>query len=208
MSGPNDFNRIAGIYDSIGQIVFGNTLRQSQSTYLDTIKTGDSVLIVGGGSGQLLTELENLQIPIKIEYLEKSQKMINLSKLRGPFKYLSINFIHADLLESQLNKYNVIITNFFLDVFEEHNLQIVIAKLSGSLKVKGLWLVTDFVSAGKPVQNLLISAMYRFFKIVVNLEGNKLLDFEKYLQEAGFAKRKSRKFYYQMIESCVYKRYQ
>jgi ubiquinone/menaquinone biosynthesis C-methylase UbiE len=68
---------------------------------------------LGGGSGDILKELEKLNISLTISYVELSTEMIKLSQLELPFKNLKIQFINANALEIALPKVDVVMTHFF-----------------------------------------------------------------------------------------------
>lgn len=200
----NDFNYIAPFYDALGRIVFGNALIKSQSYHLQGIQPNSEILIVGGGSGRILTEFDKLSIPLSVTYVEKSSKMVELSKNKGPFKNLSVHFVCGECKDITVKNFDVIFTAFFLDVFRSANLHWVIQCLKTLLGPDGIWIVTDFIRTPTLWQRLLIRSMYAFFRITAGLEGNKLLDFEKYLIEKDLNKGRCKTFYKGMIESAIY----
>ena len=78
----SNFNLIAPVYDFLAKMVFGSHLKKAQTIFLNQIKEGDRVLVVGGGTGWILEELNQLNKPIKVVYVEPSTKMMSLSKAR------------------------------------------------------------------------------------------------------------------------------
>ena len=56
----NGFDSIASIYDPIARLFFGNSITESQATFLSEIPVG-KVLILGGGSGWIATEVLSAQ---------------------------------------------------------------------------------------------------------------------------------------------------
>ncbi len=200
----NDFNGLAPIYDLLVRLVFGSQIIKSQTAHFDQLVNSQNILLPGGGTGQVLEELDKLKLNLSIDYIEKSTKMLEKAKERRPFNYIEVRYIEGDILKVDLQCYDVIITNFFLDVFDKESLSLVVDKLSTLLLPNGKWLMTDFVSTNVAMHQALIVIMYRFFKLTANLQGTRLLDFEKELNRVGFGKNKCERFYHKMIESCVY----
>lgn len=204
----NNFNFIAPFYDRLGGLIFGNTLLESQRVMLSYLKEGQCILILGGGSGAILTELDKLDIGLIVSYIELSPAMIKLAEDKQPFTNLKLDFITADALQIALPEIDVVITNYFLDVFSPNNLKIVMKKVDEALSTSGIWLCTDFRKTNSFYKNVLIKLMYIFFKIVSQLEGSSLQDFEKQFYSLGYKKTDSKFYFGNMIESAIYKKTQ
>jgi hypothetical protein len=131
--------------------------------------------------------------------LQAARKKINANEY--------IHFIHGT--ESQIPgniMFDVVITNFFLDLFPEEKLKSVIFKINKSLRNNGSWFVSDFKQHGKWWQNVLLFIMYRFFRVVCHIEANKLPSWNEELLKGGFRREKNRLFYYDFIESAIYRK--
>ncbi|MEM1407468.1 MAG: class I SAM-dependent methyltransferase [Bacteroidota bacterium] len=202
----NNFDIIAPVYDFLAKLVFGRALIHAQTYFLYQVKARSKILIIGGGTGQILHCFEDLSRPLSIVYVEKSARMLDLAKKRGPFANLEIRYVHGDERSVPPGKYDVIATVFFLDVFSEKHLVQVIQLLNDSLKKSGKWLVTDFVNTPVFWQKWLVKLMYWFFKITANLESNTLLDFEAFLTHSGLKRTSYKSFYYNMMQSAVYEK--
>jgi ubiquinone/menaquinone biosynthesis C-methylase UbiE len=50
--------------------------------YLDKIPAGSNVLILGGGTGWILSELKKINPTCRVYYIEASAKMLELAKAR------------------------------------------------------------------------------------------------------------------------------
>lgn len=196
----NNFNFIAPFYDKLASLVFGNTLFESQIYFLTEIKASYKVLIIGGGSGKLLTKISNCE---SITFLEKSEKMIGLAKKINSNK--SIIWLNEDFLRCNLaKKFDLIICPFFLDAFDEGNLEIVISKIKNLLFEDGKLIVTDF-QITKKWHSILVKLMYLFFRILTNYNGKKLINFSDYLVRQGFSIDKKKSFYSENIFSGVFR---
>lgn len=165
------------------------------------------MLILGGGTGVILDELEQLALSLKVTYVEPSSAMMKKAKSRACFKYINVEYIHArhDAV-LHMEPFDVVITNFFLDIFRKEQLPAVIRDISTILKAHGIWLVTDFAITDKKWQQTLIRVMYWCFRVTARLEGNQLLNFTAYFKNIKFIATKERRFYHGMISSAVYER--
>lgn len=197
------FNRLARVYSTLAGIVFGKTLLHAQEYFLPAVKAGDHILIVGGGSGDLLRSLLKQQTQIRVDYIDISEKMIQLAreKTKNP---LIVNFIVGTELDIPNRAYSVVITNFYLDLFSDHTLQHVVRKIKTHLSFDGQWLVTDFVS-NKNWHKTMLWMMYRFFRIVAGIEARTLPDWDRQLKQAGLAEVDLKIFFNGFIKSCYYR---
>lgn len=182
-----NFDSVAPFYDSLARMVFGNAIISSQKFLAEAIPAKSSVLIAGGGTGNIL-EIISRRHPagLHITYADSSAKMISISKT----KYRGENevvFINQPLQQiAQLPLFDIIITPFFLDNFSDQTAEIVFNKLHSHLRAKGLWLFSDFqLSENKRLwQKILLKAMYLFFGLVCRIEASHLPNtsalFDKY----------------------------
>lgn len=202
----NGFDRVAFIYDWLAQFVFGRSIVDSQKHFLNKIPDHSKVLILGGGSGWLLAELFSIRPNCDVWYIEASKKMISLSKQEISTEY-SIHFIHGtehDIPSSI--KFDLLITNFYLDLFTNHQLEDVVKKIQSSLNPGSLWLVTDFVNHGRWWQKIMLRIMYLFFRLTCRIESNQLPEWNKSICKTGFRKVQSKFFYSDFIETALYQR--
>ena len=200
-----NFNLVAPIYDRLAHLVFGSKLDLAQCTYLDQIPENSHVLILGGGSGSILEALGGLNKKMTVTYLDTSSEMIRLAKARKIFDQLSISFQVAGIEAIPHNsEYDVILTNFYLDLFDERTLKEVVQKLYHHLEAKGFWIVTDFYKTDRLSHKLLILTMIWFFRITSGIGSKELLPFEQYLNQCGLSKMKEKMFKNGMLKSQLF----
>lgn len=201
----NSFDRIAWAYDSLAHLVFFGAIKRAQLSLLHKIPKNANLLIIGGGSGWILTELDRLGISISVDYIEASGQMLKKTQQHQPFNHIKVSFIHGTQESIPVNAfYDVVITNFFLDVFSPANLPGVMAHLDRYLNPVGKWIMTDFVDNGKWWQRLLVKIMYVFFRATTDLEGAQLLNFDTYFHHLGYNKSEQKSFFGRMIISRIY----
>ncbi len=200
----NGFDRIAFLYDLLAKLVFGSNIINSQKHFLSKIQDCSKVLILGGGTGWLLTELLKQRPGCEVWYIEASEKMIALSqkKIKGRG---SVHFIHGTENDiPPLIKYDAVISNFYLDLFTNRQLENVVYKIISSLNHDSPWIVTDFVDTNKWWQKLLLKLMYLFFRITCNIGSQQLPQWNKVILGKGIKKTESRLFYSGFIETACY----
>jgi len=200
----NDFDGIAKWYDRLAKFIFGDAIIKSQLHFLNELPEEGNLLIIGGGSGWILEEVVIFRPRLKIDYLEASAKMIELSKARN-VSSTDVQFIIGTEVDIPETIYDGIVTNFFLDVFDESRLKVIMDHLKGKLSEDGVWLCTDFHKTGRWKHKLLLKTMHLFFGLVSNLDANTLIDFENEFKRLSLSCLKKQIFYNGMIFSAVYR---
>ena len=197
-SKSNRFDLIAPWYDFIGKLVFGNSIIKSQSYFILEIKELDEVLILGGGTGKLLSQMPKCK---EIRFIDLSQKMIDSAKKReckSPITFTQSDFLIDDFKST----YDIIICPFFLDCFDEAHLKEAILKVKNLLKEDGKLIVTDFQQTNG--NKFLLKLMHYFFKIFASLESKRLKSIHQEVELVGFSEVESKYFYRNMIFSRLY----
>lgn len=184
------FDRIAPHYDALARLLFGRALERAQTTFLERVPPGASVLIVGGGTGRLLESTLMIGKPARILYLDASARMVARASRRmiRRAQLGSVEFRVGD--ETTLEpdeRFDVLMTPFVLDLFTEQTLRArLLPRLRAALKPGGQWLVTDFVQTDVWWQKALLGAMIQFFRLTTGIEARHLADWQRLLTEAGF----------------------
>ena len=199
----NGFDAIAPFYDLLVKLVFGRAHMKSQKTFLNEVPETSTVLILGGGTGDILVELLLVKPHCKIYYVEASEKMISLTKMKIKNQN-SICFIHGTQENIPDQIFDVVITNFYLDLFTHNTLLSVIRNINKSLPIDSQWFITDFTDGGKFWQRVLLKIMYRFFQVLCKIETDHLPVWKDALQQSGFKKKQTFFFFHGFIESEQY----
>jgi len=202
----HEFDRLAPYYDPLTRLVFGKAIKDSQEHFLPLIKPSSRVLVVGGGTGIILKKL--LVIPgIAITYVDASVEMVNRAKDQVGNSECT-TFYHTTIIDFNTNRqFDYIITPFFLDLFNELSLKLVMVKLHGFLKEDGQWLFTDFrLGSGlrKFWQLPMLMLMLIFFQLCCRIEANALQEFDQYFRQLGYWLDKEKSFYGEFIVGRVY----
>ena len=199
----NNFDSVAKFYDALARIVFGRSMFKAQTFYLSEISPDAKVLILGGGTGWMLNELIKINVTCPIWYIDSSSKMLEQSRQMAQRAKQKIHFILGT--ESSIPsdiQFDVVITNFFLDLFTEASCDKIVGRIRNSLHRDSQWIMTDF-------ENLtwwhavMLKAMYSFFKVTSAIEASQLPPFDLLFVKNGMAVRKSEFFYGRFIKTSL-----
>lgn len=194
----NNYDGIARIYRPIKRLIFGEQLDIASSFFFNKIGAHEHILIVGGGSGEIL---RNIPADVNVTYIEKSHLMIRYAKR---FESENVHFHCGDFLQFEsAKKFDSIVCPFFLDVFNRESLDAAIKKLSTLLCSDGKLHVCDF-QKGNFFQNIFIGFMYLFFKITTNIQVGTLLDIHGAILNHEFKELDSRLFVGGIVFSRFY----
>ncbi len=191
----NDFDGIAWCYDPVKRMVFGDKLDQAAAHFIPQILPGSKVLIVGGGTGNIL---QDFPPEVDIVYVEKSLKMMSRAKnkMLGNIEYINEDFLNYQPAVI----FDFIICPFFLDLFDPVSLSRVIHKIKSMLSPKGQLLVADFSFQ----RSILLMIMYISFRILSNISARKIPPIHTTLEDSGFELLESRKFLDGLVFSSLY----
>lgn len=184
MSTSKGFDFLAPVYDRMARLVFGRAIVDSQTDFLNKIPAGAKILILGGGTGWLLEKIDEQKKSCTIWYVESSSGMMKKSQARSTQD--KIYFIQGT--EDDTPKglvFDVIITNFYLDLFSDERLDQIISRISSQAQTPCIWLVTDF-KKGSWWHRTLLTGMYAFFKLTCGIESSALPDWSGKLQRCNW----------------------
>lgn len=185
-----NFDRVAPYYRWLETVVFGEQLQQARTAFVRQIRPPRHVLVVGEGNGRFLAEFVRVHPDAKVDCVEASARMIALARER--LGKAAVRFQCTDIRGAKLPdaSYDLIVTHFFLDCFDDTTLPGVVAKLARSATADAQWLIADFFPPTQGWKRLrarsLIALMYWFFRAVAGLEARCLIDYHPSLSRQGF----------------------
>lgn len=203
MSAERGFDGVAWFYDPLARLVFGREMVDSQTHHLGSIPPGSSVLILGGGTGWIVDELFERSPDCTVWYIEASGKMLQKARRRG--KSGRVHFIHGSWQDVPARKFDVVVTNYFLDLFTNQTLGLMIPVIAGSLHTDGQWLATDFTGDSK-WHRIMLRLMYWFFGLVCEIEAKSLPAWEEAMTNAGFRQVAARRSFGGFMKSVLFDR--
>ena len=206
----NNYDRIAFGYDFLSRLIFGKAQQNAQTALLPYIRNGDRILIAGGGTGWILEEINKIHPSgLYIVYVEQSDKMLSRSKKRNCglnkviFIQKEVEYVHLE------NDFDVIITGFFFDNFNQSKVEFIFNHLSSRLKYGGRWFFTDFkLNPGKSHlwQRVMLKIMYFFFRVVCKIEASHLTDMLPLFRKADYSPVFTLSVYGNFIHSILYEK--
>lgn len=199
----SNYNKIANWYDAIAYGVFGKSILEAQLEFIPKIPPQSTILILGGGTGAFLEYLDRNVAGCSIHFIDNSEKMIAQAKRRN-VKHNQISF--ALNLPKEKKRYDVVITNFFLDQFSDQTLTNMVQKIQADLSPTSLWLISEFVPPTNWRQQFLLKIMYLFFRRLTAIEAKQLPDWQKAINQYGFKLDREKCFHNNFIVSQSYSR--
>ena len=202
------FDWLAKYYDTLTRLVFGNALKESERHFLHLLPNGCTVLMVGGGTGQVLRHIFGHDPTCRVWFIEASGKMLSHATRNLPAEYADqVQFVYGtEASIARHLKFDVIITNFYLDLYTDKELVDVCATLHERLNEKGLWLASDFIDGRRWWQRIMLFLMYRFFVSTCRISARRLPDWEEVFDYIGLSRLNQALFYRGFIKSAVFKK--
>jgi ubiquinone/menaquinone biosynthesis C-methylase UbiE len=209
------FDFLAPVYDSAVSLFFGDSIYKSQIFFLEKLGSRKSILILGGGTGKLLAELEKHQQPSRICYVDISAQMIRKAKKRvlsgSVSQTLPIEFIcgsYPDIPPG--HTFDLIITPYVLDCLEGAELSALMTCLGERIAADGKWLFTDFNIPSsrftRIYSKIATRLLYLFFNTVCGLNVRKLPDFSKEFDALQFQVDQEKDFCSGLLTTKIYSR--
>lgn len=205
-----NFDRIAPIYHFLESLVFGDQLQQARVAFVRRIDAPRHALLLGEGNGRFMAELIRRHPGTRIDCVEASARMIALAQERvGPGR---VRFLHTDLRGATLpeNRYDLVVTHFFLDCFSPAELRQVIQKLSRAASAEAVWLVADFCEPARGWRRwrarILIAVMYAFFRAAAGISARSLTQYAVPMEEEDFSLTSELLLPNEMIKSQMWRR--
>jgi tRNA (cmo5U34)-methyltransferase len=207
---PTGFDRVAWCYDALAQVVFGRSLQKAQLAALEGLPPGaPQVLILGGGTGWVLTEVLRRRPQAAVLYLEASPKMLARAQARlaaeCPKALHQVAFRHGTQTALEpAERFDAVITFFVLDCIEQAEMARGLATLRAALRPGAPWLLADFRPAQRGWRWLLLVLMYRFFRLATGLRADALPDLRQALAQLGLVPKSSSAFFAGAVEAVVF----
>jgi 2-polyprenyl-3-methyl-5-hydroxy-6-metoxy-1,4-benzoquinol methylase len=188
----SNYKYIAWIYDWLAKLVFGNKLELAKKALLAEIPNGAKILIVGGGTGSIIEYLAALDKELKLDFVEQSKYMIDYAQKRNT-NSLSIKFYNQSILDSKLDGYDVVITNFFFDQFKEEEALNMLQHIKSRLNPNGVIFFSDFINSSHPWDKFVTWFMFAFFKLTTAISAKTLPPFNLIFAKLGLSEKSSKK---------------
>ncbi|WP_417386895.1 class I SAM-dependent methyltransferase [Gimesia sp.] len=191
-----NFNRVAPWFERLEKIVFRDQMQSCRTSHLSDLPAIKKAALIGEGNGAFLVQFLKHCNCEEIHYIDSSKTMLELAQVRMQKHVVPelkrIEFYNLDIsLECMPDQnYDLVVTNFFLDVFNEATLFDVVSKITNACAKDAHWLYADFQIAGNRYQRwraiTWVKTMYLFFKFASNIQTTSLADPSTLLDRNGF----------------------
>ncbi len=199
------YDRLAKHYDFLSRLVFFKSQVLAQTEHLNYLKDCKHLLIVGGGTGWILKNLNTLSKPIHITFVETSAKMIKLA-MKVNTRH-QVEFVHQDIESfNAAMQFDSVLTPFLFDNFDDIKAQKVFVKIDNMLLQNAFWLYTDFRLDGTWWKSLLLKSMHLFFSLMKVVKINTLPKMENSFITNGYDLKMYKYYYGSFIEAKVYRK--
>ena len=190
-SGLPDFDKVAFAYQWMEYLSLGITLERVRFWALDAGWLNDrtSALVLGDGDGRFTARLLDRNVQVKVHAVDLSRRMLRLlqHRCRASCSRLSITCADARSFEPQPET-DLVVTHFFLDCLEQHDVHLLLHRIVADLKPGALWIVSEFQVPPGWLHGpawLLVRSLYLAFRILTGLRVTQLPDFANELRASG-----------------------
>jgi SAM-dependent methyltransferase len=174
-------DRIARWYRWFEYAGFGRGLERRREALLHEVADARRVLALGDGDGRALAALLAAAPHASVDYIDVSARMLDLARARAGAEHVVYRNDDARIAPLPTAAYDLIVTHFFLDCFDETDLETLIARLADAATAQARWLISEFRGNG-----WLVRALYFFFRIATGLRTRRLVDHHPFLKRHGF----------------------
>lgn len=212
------YERLARFYKLIESITIGPPLLNARLAHLDLLAEGPTpkhVLLIGEGNGSFLLPFAQRFQDTQITVIDQSAAMLEIAQsraLEAGIDMTRIFFRQADMQSATLptNYYDLIVTLFFFDNFDESTVCKMITALEGAATVPAQWLLADFQIPEHGWRRLRarfwLAILYGFFRAFAAIPARHLPPIEAILNCSDFKQTARKTYCGQMLYSTLYQR--
>ncbi len=195
---PN-FDPVARSYRWIEYLALGTALENCRNHFLPLLRDRHHALVLGDGDGRFTCKLLAANPNIAINAVDISAAMLELLRKRceatAPHSSTRLRTHRANALTLPLgvsaNRYDLVVTHFFLDCLTQPELESLIVQVAPNLTPAALWLISDFripVGIMRLPAKLLVRTLYLGFRLLTGLRPTQLPDYVTPLRHSGLTR--------------------
>jgi ubiquinone/menaquinone biosynthesis C-methylase UbiE len=198
-------DRIARWYRWLEYLGFGRALERRRLAFLGNVKDARRVLVLGDGDGRFLVRLVEQNRGASTDYVDVSGRMLELARARAG--EAGVTYHQADALRIllPLAEYDLIVTHFFLDCFDERDAAVLVDRVARSARSDARWLISEFRQTAWWTRAVL-NGLYFFFRVTTGLRTRQLVDHRPLLERNGFRLRKEETARFGLLASELWER--
>jgi hypothetical protein len=184
-----NFDHIARLYRWLEYLTLGPTLQRCRTHFIPALLQQHHALLFGDGDGRFLADLLHTNATLQAEAVDSSAAMLELLSRNCEASAPRLQTHQADARAfTPSGRYDLIVTNFFLDCLSQQELDAFVLRIASSLSPKGLWLVSDFRIPGGALRlpaQIFVRSLYFAFRILTSLRTTRLPNHHAPLNAAG-----------------------
>ena len=208
------FDCLAPHYRWMEAVCAGRLLQRCRVRWLDEVRNARRVLLAGEGNGRMLSACARTMPESEFVVVDQSQQMLTRARRtwEKSGQHQRVSFTQADLREwhTPTERFDLVITNFFLDCFAPGELQRVIDGIVAATTRRARWLNCDFAvpPGGWQRARALVGLKmaYAFFRWTTAISANRIIDPSTFLCAAGFALNAREQFDHGLLYSELWER--
>lgn len=207
-----NFDRLAPHYDWLEALTAGDRLQKARTTWLEELAGCRRILSAGEGHGRFAAAFAARFPKASLTCVEASPRMLARAQARTRGLGAELHWECTDVVawSPPDEKFDAIVTCFFLDCFPPDQLATVITKLAACATPGATWLVVDFaVPAGGLARwraRAVHTLMYGFFRVAGGLPAHRLTPPDDLLQAQGFRLQGRRESEWGLIRADLWRR--
>ena len=214
MSTAPSFDRLARLYRWMEYLSFGPYLQQCRNLRSQEMARYHRALVYGDGDGRFLAELTRRIPDLQVAAVDASGEMLRQAARRLP-SGAQVRLVHADALGCDVAAFpeapfDLIITHFFLDCFDEAEIASLVSRVNGAAEDEALWVVSDFAIPRRPAARLagalIVRGLYLAFGLLTGLKARRLPDHGRVMREAGWILEDRRELMLGLLVSEIWRR--
>lgn len=212
MGKSNDKYRIVGpVYDFLSNLYSGRSIHHCKIAMInkDNIKKGDRILFAGVGHG--LDAVHAAELGANVTVVDLSETMLNhfRQNLKQKNSKLKIRQVHSDIMElNEFQKYDMVVANFFLNVFDREMMAKVLEQLVRLGKPGAKVVVGDFSYPSGNIVSRAFKVIYwygavLFFWLFARNAVHNIYNYPEFMERVGLVI-KEKKYYKLGIVNCYW----
>ena len=194
LNAPARFGRLARAYRWMEYFSFGPYLQQCRMLRVAEIASCKRALVYGDGDGRFVAELARRVPALRVTAVDASPEMLRQAARRLPPE-AQVRLVQGDALDCDVAAFpdapfDLIVTHFFLDCFEEAELTLVLSRVNTAVEENARWVVSDFAipqrNPARLMGILIVRGLYLAFGLLTGLKTRGLPDHGRVMREAGW----------------------
>jgi demethylmenaquinone methyltransferase/2-methoxy-6-polyprenyl-1,4-benzoquinol methylase len=194
----DDYRLMSRLYYALESVYGGGAMQACKASQAELIRPGDRVLYCGIGRGrEAVLAAKKGAI---VTGVDRSPSMLGRARREAEAAGVPIELIEGDVRTfDRPGAFDVVVTNFFLNVFEQEEMISVLRHVATLAKEGGRVLIADFAPlSGRGIGRLLQSIYWNLplytFLLMTDTQWHPIYDYPRFFDRAGLRLETARRF--------------